>query len=114
MMMSQNPYLVTTQNPYVVTTNNTVGYASNQVQIHGVNEQASCLQEHELTTEPFHMKIEDLVNLWLAKYGNEWVAVQEVSNDNYYKYVYKRLYAVGELEQHYLTDRMTFVCRKPD
>ena len=72
------------------------------------------LSASELKCEQFDMKINDLVNLWLAKYGNEWVDVQEVKHDNYYKYVYARLKAVSELEQHYLTDRSKFVCRKPD
>ena len=72
------------------------------------------LSVSELKCEQFDMPIEKLVNLWLAKYGNEWVDVQQVTYDNYYKYVYARLKAVGELEQHYLTDRSKFVCRKPD
>ena len=72
------------------------------------------LSSSELKCEQFDMSIEKLVNLWLAKYGNEWVDVVTVLNDNYYKYVYKRLKALSELEQHYLTDRSKFVCRKPD
>lgn len=79
-----------------------------------INETASCLQEHELAGSLFEMKIDDVINLWLAKYGNEWVDVFEVKHDSYYKYVYARLKAVSELEQHYLTDRSKFVCRKPD
>jgi len=107
--MSMSPYA------NIVTTNNTAtAFSLAQANIRAVHEQASCLQEHELTTAPFYMRIEDLVNLWLAKYGNEWVDVQEVMYDNYYKYVYARLKALGELEQHYLTDRSKFVCRKPD
>jgi len=107
--MSMSPYA------NIVTINNTAtGYRLLQASPPAVHEQASCLQEHELTTAPFNMRIEDLVNLWLAKYGNEWVDVQEVTYDNYYKYVYVRLKALGELEQHYLTDRSKFVCRKPD
>jgi len=102
-------------NSYTVAINNTVtGYRLSQASPPAVHDQSSCLQEHELTTAPFNMRIEDLVNLWLAKYGNEWVDVQEVTYDNYYKYVYVRLKALGELEQHYLTDRSKFVCRKPD
>jgi len=102
-------------NSYTVAINNTVtGYRLSQASPPAVHDQSSCLQEHELTTAPFYMRIEALVNLWLAKYGNEWVDVQEVMYDNYYKYVYARLYGVGELEQHYLTDRSKFVCRKPD
>jgi hypothetical protein len=79
-----------------------------------VVEMAMALSESELRCEQFDMPVERLINLWLAKYGNDWVDVALVLNDNYYKYVYKRLKALNELEQHYLTDRSKFVCRKPD
>ena len=107
--MSLNP------NSYTVAINNTAtAFSLAQANIRAVHEHASCLQEHELTTAPFNLKIEDLVNLWLVRYGNEWVDVMCVTSDPYYKYVYARLKALGELEQHYLTDRSKFVCRKPD
>lgn len=107
--MSMSPYA------NVVTTNNTAtAFSLAQANIRAVHEQSSCLQAHELTTAPFNLKVEDLVNLWLVRYGNEWVDVMCVTSDPYYKYVYVRLKALGELEQHYLTDRSKFVCRKPD
>jgi len=107
--MSFNP------NSYTVAINNRRHLAlRKQAGTLAVHEQSSCLQEHELTTPPFNLKVEDLVNLWLVRYGNEWVDVVYATSDPYYKYVYVRLKALGELEQHYLTDRSKFVCRKPD
>lgn len=56
--------------------------------------------------------LETLINLWVTKYGNDWVELDAVMNDNFYGSAYAELKAAGELEIHYLTDRSRYVCRK--
>ncbi len=68
----------------------------------------------DLTSEIFEAKIEDLLNLWVARFGNEWVDLDKLEDDQTFTRVYKRLRQTGQLEQHYLTDRARFVCRKPE
>lgn len=68
----------------------------------------------DLNSEVFNAKIDDLINLWVTRYGNEWVDLIDIEQDEFYMRVYKRLRQLGQLEQHYLTDRSRFVCRKPE
>lgn len=68
----------------------------------------------DLNSEVFNAKIDDLINLWVTRYGNEWVDLVDIETDEFYLRVYKRLRQLGQLEQHYLTDRSRFVCRKPE
>jgi hypothetical protein len=55
-----------------------------------------------------------LLNLWLARFGNEWIDVMVLEDDQFYKLAYQRLKQLGEVEVHFLTDRARFVCRKPE
>lgn len=66
-----------------------------------------------LSSEVFELPVERLIDLWLAKYGNEWIDLVELQDDSFYSLVYMRLKSLGELEVHYLTDRARYVCRKP-
>lgn len=70
--------------------------------------------QREINSEVFSAKVETLVDLWQTRYGNEWVDLEEVEKEHFYELVYKRLRQLGQLEQHYLTDRSRFVCRKPE
>jgi hypothetical protein len=67
----------------------------------------------DLESLPFSTPIETLLNLWVARYGNEWVDVKDVLAEEFYGLTYKRLKSMGKLETHYLTNRARFVCRKP-
>lgn len=67
----------------------------------------------QLDSDVFNLPVERLIDLWLAKYGNEWIDLVDLHDDNFYGLVYKRLKSLGELEVHYLTDRARYVCRKP-
>lgn len=80
----------------------------------GVLTEMDRVNAKELNSEVFNAKIEDLVNLWQTRYGNEWVDLIDVEQEPFYLLVYKRLRQLGQLEQHYLTDRSRFVCRKPE
>ena len=63
--------------------------------------------------EAFNTDVQTLSDLWLAKWGNEWVDIQEIHDDRFWSIAYERLKQLGMIEQHYLTDRATHVCRRP-
>ena len=67
----------------------------------------------ELASEAFNVPVERLIDLWTAKFGNEWVDMVDIATDGFFSGAYKRLKQLGELETHYLTDRSRYVCRKP-
>lgn len=68
------------------------------------------IKEHEA----FNTSIATLLDLWVTRFGNEWVDLEDIENDAFFAIAYKRLKQMGELEQHYLTDRARYVCRKPE
>ena len=67
----------------------------------------------DLDSEAFKTPIDTLINLWVTRYGNEWVDLDKITEDDFFSSAYKRLKSLGQLETHYLTDRSRFVCRKP-
>ena len=67
----------------------------------------------ELASEAFNVPVDRLIDLWTAKFGNEWVDMTDIAVDAFFSGAYKRLKQLGELETHYLTDRSRYVCRKP-
>lgn len=68
------------------------------------------LKENEAYSTP----TQTLCDLWLAKWGNEWVDLVDITNDRFWAVASERLKQLGHVEQHYLTDRATYVCRKPE
>ena len=54
-----------------------------------------------------------LIDLWVARFGHDWVDLQDVVSDSFYKDAYDRMRREGELEVHFLTDRSKYVCRNP-
>ena len=78
----------------------------------GISDEVEVNME-DLESLPFSTPIETLLNLWVARYGNEWVDVKDVLDEEFYGLTYKRLKAMGKLETHYLTNKARFVCRKP-
>lgn len=74
--------------------------------------QTNCIEIKE--HEAFKTPVATLLNLWLTRYGNEWVDLEDIEKDEFFAIAYKRLKQMGELEQHYLTDRARYVCRKPE
>ena len=65
--------------------------------------------EHEAYETPVAM----LIDLWVTRFGNEWVDLETVDDDVFFSLTYQRLKNLGQLETHYLTDRARYVCRKP-
>ena len=68
----------------------------------------------DLNSDAFKASVETLVNLWVTRFGNEWVEIDRIEDDKFFFAAYKRLRSLGMLETHYLTDRSRFVCRKPE
>ena len=68
----------------------------------------------QLASEAFNIPVERLIDLWLTRYGNEWMELETIQKDEFFALAYKRLKSLGQLETHYLTDRARFVCRKPE
>ena len=54
-----------------------------------------------------------LIDLWVARWGHEWVDLLEVTEDQFFQDAYTRMRREGELEVHFLTDRAKYVCRNP-
>ena len=54
-----------------------------------------------------------LIDLWVARWGHDWVDLVEVIEDQFYKDAYDKMRREGELEIHFLTDRSKYVCRNP-
>jgi len=77
-------------------------------------ETSSAITEKDLKHAAMETPIYTLLNLWGARYGNDWVDMVEIENDPFFAIAHKRLKQMGQLEQHYLTDRARFVCRKPE
>lgn len=48
----------------------------------------------------FKTSIEDLSNLWLAKYGVDWINKEVVTNDEFFGWAVLRLKNAGKLEEH--------------
>jgi hypothetical protein len=73
----------------------------------------STLRSEQLEHEAFDVPVDELIDLWLVRFGNDWVDIVVLDDDNFWNMAYRRLKALGELEIHYLTDRARYVCRKP-
>ena len=103
-------------NAVLTTTNTTTGHLSmggpfGRTNVAPINEDLS--DTKELASEAFNVPVDRLIDLWTAKFGNEWVDMTDIATDAFFSGAYKRLKQLGELETHYLTDRSRYVCRKP-
>ena len=75
--------------------------------------------ESEVTTamlesEAFKIPIDRLVNIWIARFGHDWVPMELIEDDAFFKLAFNRLKQLGEVEVHFLTDRARYVCRMPE
>jgi hypothetical protein len=110
-----------THSPWVTTTRHTGTAPQHTVAIHNtqnviLDEHGVCdslIAEKDLQKDVFSVPVERLVNLWITRFGNDWVNLESIDNDDFFKTAYKRLKQLGELEVHYLTDRARYVCRIP-
>ena len=67
-----------------------------------------------LESEAFKIPIDRLVNLWIARFGNDWVPMESIEEEEFFRLVFNRLKQLGEVEVHFLTDRARYVCRMPE
>ena len=68
----------------------------------------------ELEHEAYNVSVDSLIDLWVTRYGNEWIDLSEIESEDFFRLAYRRLKQMGELETHYLTDRARYVCRRPE
>jgi len=103
--------LTTVSNNTTVLANvSTISHANNTNRWPEIQTNMIEIKEHEA----FNTPIATLLDLWLTRYGNEWIDLEDIEKDEFFAIAYKRLKQMGELEQHYLTDRARYVCRKPE
>jgi hypothetical protein len=67
-----------------------------------------------LESEAFKVSVDDLVNVWIVRFGHDWVALELIEEDAFFSLAFKRLKQLGEVEVHFLTDRARYVCRMPE
>ena len=62
-----------------------------------------------LTTVPS----ERLIDIWECRFGNDWVDMDTIAEDDFFSEIAIRLRTEGELAAPFLTDRARLMCRKP-
>ena len=67
-----------------------------------------------LESEAFKVPIDRLVNLWITRFGHDWVEMERIEEEEFFKLAFNRLKQLGEVEVHFLTDRARYVCRMPE
>lgn len=68
----------------------------------------------DLAHPAFTVKLEDLANMWTAKFGTDWVSpedVEKAEDPKFYTLAAHRLVSAGYLEEHSLMDSYTNVYR---
>ena len=99
----------------------TIG-ASNGSQTTASNDwtlRAKRIVESEITSamlesEAFKVPVDNLVNIWVLRFGHDWVELERIEEDLFFSLAFKRLKQLGEVEVHFLTDRARYVCRMPE
>ena len=67
-----------------------------------------------LESEAFKVPIDRLVNLWITRFGHDWIEMERIEEEEFFKLAFNRLKQLGEVEVHFLTDRARYVCRMPE
>jgi len=67
-----------------------------------------------LESEAFNVPIDSLINVWVIRFGHDWVELERIEEDAFFSSAFKRLKQLGEVEVHFLTDRARYVCRMPE
>ena len=68
-------------------------------------------KEEELTSGAMEANITELVDLWVIKFGDRWVAEDELREDRFWTLALLRLYGVDKLEKHQLFNQFKSVYR---
>ena len=67
-----------------------------------------------LESEAFKIPVDRLVDLWITRFGHDWVELERVEEEEFFSLAFNRLKQLGEVEVHFLTDRARYVCRMPE
>ena len=67
-----------------------------------------------LESEAFIVPVDSLINVWVIRFGHDWVELERIEEDAFFSLAFKRLKQLGEVEVHFLTDRARYVCRMPE
>lgn len=67
-----------------------------------------------LESEAFKVPIDRLVNLWITRFGHDWIEMERIEEEEFFSLAFNRLKQLGEVEVHFLTDRARYVCRMPE
>lgn len=99
--------------------NLTTASNGSRVKIEGDALHTKLVIESEITSamldsEAFNIPVNRLIDLWVTRYGNKWIDIAELENDEFFIAAFKRLKQLGEVEVHFLTDRARYVCRMPE
>ena len=68
-------------------------------------------KEEELTSGAMEANITELIDLWVIKFGDRWVAEDELREDRFWTLALLRLYGVDKLEKHQLFNQFKSVYR---
>jgi len=79
-------------------------YASSELKW-GVDKESALpsLTIDALNSEAGQLSLQELVNLWRARWGNAWVLRSEIEGD-FYETATTRLHQAARLESHFLND----------
>jgi hypothetical protein len=67
-----------------------------------------------LDSEAFSIPVSRLIDIWITRFGNRWINIEEIEEDAFFSGAFRRLKQLGEVEVHFLTDRARYVCRMPE
>jgi hypothetical protein len=69
------------------------------------------LREEDLKHEAMQAPLSSLVDMWLARWGTQWVGEQEFMDDDFWRLTLLRLSGAGKLEKHNLVNQYHSVYR---
>ena len=116
----QNGVISSSSQPLTIGASNvSLTTASNSQTTYGGVVRAQAFVDSEVTTamldsEAFNIPVSRLIDLWVTRFGNKWIDLDEVETDEFFSKAFKRLKQLGEVEVHFLTDRARYVCRMPE
>lgn len=84
---------------------------TNRVRIKQIDSEVTTAM---LESEAFKVPVDNLVNIWVLRFGHDWVELERIEEDSFFSLAFKRLKQLGEVEVHFLTDRARYVCRMPE
>jgi len=67
-----------------------------------------------IDSEAFSIPVSRLIDIWITRFGNKWINIEEIEEDEFFSGAFRRLKQLGEVEVHFLTDRARYVCRMPE